>query len=100
MIKTKELIQNKIRCRYLFTSGLKGFSTEFDFYTPIEDSTYYPTQYDPFPFIRTHIVYEGTTKSQRIDRIKLLKRNNTMLGNDKKKKIFIKMMQNTIKNKE
>ena len=96
---TKELIQNKIRCRYLFTSGLKGFSTEFDFYTPIEDSTYYPTQYDPFPFIRTHIVYEGTTKSQRIDRIKLLKRNNTMLGNDKKKKIFIKMMQNTIKNK-
>lgn len=96
---TKELIQNKIRCKYLFTSGLKGFSTDFDFYTPVEDDLFFPTQYDPFPLIRTHIVYEGSTKSQRVDRLKLLKRNMTIIGNEEEQKIFIKIMKKVIKNK-
>ena len=53
--RTKNLIQNKIRCRYLFRTKVKGFDILFNFFTPItEENEFFPTEEDPFPFIRTH----------------------------------------------
>ena len=53
--KTKNLIQNKIRCKYLFRSKVKGFDILFNFFTPItEENELFPNEQDPFPFIRTH----------------------------------------------
>ena len=53
--KTKNLIQNKIRCRYLFRTKVKGFDILFNFFTPVTDENdLIPKQDDPFPFIRTH----------------------------------------------
>jgi adenylate cyclase 10 len=53
--RTKNLIQNKIRCKYLFRSGVKGFNILFNFFTPVTDENeFFPTEDDPFPFIRTH----------------------------------------------
>ena len=53
--RTKNLIQNKIRCRYLFRTKVKGFDILFNFFTPITDENdLIPKQDDPFPFIRTH----------------------------------------------
>ena len=53
--KTKNLIKNKIRCKYLFRSKVKGFDILFNFYTPVTDENeLFPNEQDPFPFIRTH----------------------------------------------
>ena len=53
--RTKNLIQNKIRCKYLFRTKVKGFDILFNFFTPItEENDLIPKQDDPFPFIRTH----------------------------------------------
>jgi len=53
--KTKNLIANKIRCKYLFRTKVKGFDILFNFFTPItEENDLFPKQDDPFPFIRTH----------------------------------------------
>ena len=53
--RTKNLIQNKIRCRYLFRTKVKGFDILFNFFTPVTDEIdLIPKQEDPFPFIRTH----------------------------------------------
>ena len=53
--KTKNLIQNKIRCKYLFRTKVKGFKILFNFFTPVtEENDLFPKQEDPFPFIRTH----------------------------------------------
>ena len=53
--KTKNLIQNKIRCKYLFRTKVKGFDILFNFFTPVTDGDdFFPKQEDPFPFIRTH----------------------------------------------
>ena len=35
--KTKDLIQNKIRCEYVCEDELKGFTMRFNFYTPRAD---------------------------------------------------------------
>ncbi len=55
--KTQNLIQNKIKCNYLFSyDKLKGFEGKvFRFYEPIyELDNIYPTPINPFPFIRCH----------------------------------------------
>ena len=53
--RTKNLIQNKIRCRYLFRTKVKGFDILFNFFTPVTDENdFIPKEDDPFPFIRTH----------------------------------------------
>jgi hypothetical protein len=53
--RTKNLIQNKIRCKYLFRTKVKGFDILFNFFTPItEENDFFPKEDDPFPFIRTH----------------------------------------------
>lgn len=52
---TQRLIQNKIRCKFLFMDKLKGFTTNFRFFEPVDENTIiYPTLLDPFPFIKTH----------------------------------------------
>ena len=53
--RTKNLIQNKIRCKYLFRTKVKGFDILFNFFTPvIDDKEFFPKPEDPFPYIRTH----------------------------------------------
>ena len=53
--RTKNLIQNKIRCKYLFRTKVKGFDILFNFFTPVtEENDFFPKEDDPFPFIRTH----------------------------------------------
>ena len=53
--KTKDLIQHKIRCKYILTSKLKGFSVDFNFFVPVvDDDLIVPKIEDPFPLIRTH----------------------------------------------
>ena len=55
--KTQNLIQNKIKCKYLFSyDQLKGFEGKtFHFFEPIyELDNIYPTENNPFPFIRCH----------------------------------------------
>ena len=53
--RTKNLIQNKIRCKYLFRTKVKGFDILFNFFTPVTDENeFFPKEEDPFPFIRTH----------------------------------------------
>ena len=53
--RTKNLIQHKIRCKYLFRKKVKGFDILFNFFTPvIDENDFYPKPDDPFPFIRTH----------------------------------------------
>ena len=53
--RTKNLIQNKIRCKYLFRTKVKGFDILFNFFTPVtNENEFYPKEEDPFPFIRTH----------------------------------------------
>jgi class 3 adenylate cyclase len=52
--KTKNLIQDKIRYEYVCSDELKGFTGTYHFYSPVEESRFIPTHYDPFPFIRTH----------------------------------------------
>ena len=54
---TQRLIQNKIRCKYLFSyDQLKGFEGKvFNFFEPIyELDNIYPTHLNPFPFIKCH----------------------------------------------
>ena len=53
--RTKNLIQNKIRCKYLFRTKVKGFDILFNFFTPeTDENNLIPKPDDPFPFIRTH----------------------------------------------
>jgi class 3 adenylate cyclase len=52
--KTKNLIQDKIRYEYVCSDELKGFTGTYHFYSPVEESRFIPTHYDPFPFIRSH----------------------------------------------
>ena len=53
--RTKNLIQNKIRCKYLFRTKVKGFDILFNFFTLVtNENEFYPKEEDPFPFIRTH----------------------------------------------
>ena len=54
---TQRLIQNKIKCKYLFSyNQLKGFEGKvFNFFEPIyELDNIYPTHLNPFPFIKCH----------------------------------------------
>ena len=55
--KTKNLIQNKIKCKYLFSyDQLKGFEGKvFHFFEPkYELDNIYPSKYNPFPIIKCH----------------------------------------------
>ena len=55
--KTQNLIQNKIKCKYLFSyDQLKGFEGKvFHFFEPIYDlDNIYPTIENPFPLIKCH----------------------------------------------
>ena len=55
--KTQNLIQNKIKCKYLFSyDQLKGFEGKvFHFFEPIYDlDNIYPSKYNPFPIIKCH----------------------------------------------
>ena len=55
--KTQNLIQNKIKCKFLFSyDQLKGFEGKvFHFFEPIYDlDNIYPTINNPFPIIKCH----------------------------------------------
>ena len=55
--KTQNLIQNKIKCKYLFSyDQLKGFEGKvFHFFEPIYDlDNIYPSMLNPFPIIKCH----------------------------------------------
>ena len=55
--KTQNLIQNKIKCKFLFSyDQLKGFEGKvFHFFEPVYDlDNIYPSIYNPFPIIKCH----------------------------------------------
>ena len=103
--KTKNLIQNKIRCKYLFRTHVKGFHILFNFFTPITDENdLIPKQDDPFPFIRTHCCnpvpfyniskfiadqeYDGVTAKKKAEK-NYLKNSLEMAGRTEEFQIFV-----------
>ena len=93
---TKQYIQSKIKSEYVFSSALKGFSSEFNFYRPIENDyeRMFPMQRNPFPFLRTHNEIITTEPS------KYLKKNLTLIGNNKQRKLLIQIINKAITNKK
>ena len=98
--KTKDLIQNKIRCKYLLTSQLKGFTVDFNFFQPLsENEPLLPSLLDPFPFIRTHHLnsipfLNNTIRDDKDD----LSNSLSMIGRRSELKYMIKKLNAIFKN--
>ena len=113
--RTKNLIQNKIRCKYLFRKGVKGFDILFNFFTPVTDENeFFPTEEDPFPFIRTHcnnpipfynieqyIVDQGEdqNKKKTNNRKNYLKNSLEMAGRTQEFEAFVTKLNDVYKKK-
>ena len=100
--KTKNLIQNKIRCRFLFSSELKGFSVKFNFFEPVSDEElFFPNINDPFPFIRTHclnpVPFLNMGNEKKKDCLKLAFRCS---GRRKEIKVFVDKMNYVYENEK
>lgn len=99
-VKTRDLIQHKIRCEYLSSDQLKGFSGTFHFYAPVEEFRFYPTFNDPFPFIRTHrnnSIPLTLPPDVKADAQQYLSKSLFMIGRDDQVLHFIKLLNSVYK---
>ena len=97
---TMNLIQNKIKCKYILTSKLKGFTKDFNFFVPIKnEEIFYPNLKDPFPFIRTHdnnpIPYVNYNDNKSKNNLKY---SFKLVGKKKEINIFVNKLQFIYKN--
>ena len=97
---TMNLIQNKIKCKYILTSKLKGFTNDFNFFVPIKnEEIFYPNLKDPFPFIRTHdnnpIPYVNYNDNINKNNLKY---SLKLVGKQKEINIFVNKLQFIYKN--
>lgn len=93
---TKNLIQNKIRCQYVSSNNLKGFTEMFNFYTPVEEYKFEFIPTDPFPFIRTHRNNPRPLRcppDEKHDEVYYFNKSLVMAGRKQIKNKFIKFLE-------
>ena len=97
--KTKNLIQNKIFCEFRISSQLKGFSVEFNHYSPIDETKIRKINIDSmYQLIKTHRNNKFNDKNKINFEQEAV--NDVVVGLIEEKNIILEKFDSVAKNKE
>jgi len=99
--KTKYLIQNKIFCEFRTSEKLKGFSVEFNHYSPIDEGKIRKINIDTmYQLIKTHRNNKYNDKSNNNLNEEQEEVNHNVIGLTEEKNMILEKFDNVAKNKQ